>query len=295
MAIEAYEKALIQLKEINKQSLSVEIQLKLANLCRLIKKIDTAFGYYKMVLAKHPNNLVALWNISGLYFEQKMFIPAKNCLEKMTAHQPKFSKAKLMLAKVYYQIGEYQKSINEIKKYFEVNEDVSLTTGNEASLLLADNYIALKRFSDAITVLKSQLTDNNISGNVLLKIVICLIKDNKSEKAIELTDDHLIRIPVQERCGILYAIGQAYKDIGEIYKALSVWKTAFNINQKYMDLNDIFLHYRLLIDNTWLENYYTTNDSSFEKYSRKKLNILMEENLIEKQKTFWVFKSDNIC
>ncbi len=295
MAIESYEKSLVQVSETFRQGIGVEIQLKLANLCRIIKKIDSALGYYKMVLAKQPNNKNALWNIAGLYFEQKKFIPAKNCLEKITTLQPKFSKAKMLLAKVYYQLGAYQKSIMELKNFFEVNEEVSLTLGNETSILLADNYIALKRYSDAIATLKPQLNDNNIMGCVLLKIVTCLIKDNKFEEAIAMTDDHLPRIPVQERCGILYTTGQAYKETGEIYKALLVWKAAYNINPKYMDINDIFLLYSRLINNPWLESYYTANDFNFEKYVRKKLKILMENNLIEKQKVFWIFKNGNNC
>ncbi len=295
MAIESYEKSLVQVSETFRQSTGVEIQLKLANLCRNIKKFESAFGYYKMVLAKQPNNKDALWNIAGLYFEQKKYIPSKQCLEKIAALQPKFGKARLMLAKVYYQLGEYQKSLKELKKFFEVNEEVSLTLGSETSLLLADNYIAVKRYSDAVMSLKPQLRDNNVSGIVLLKIVTCLIKDNKSEEAIALTDDYLLRMPAQERCGILYAIGLAYRDTGEIYKALLVWKAAYEINPKYLDINDIFTHYSKLINNPWLENYYTTNDVIFEKYTRKKLNILMQENLIEKQKEFWIFKNGNGC
>ncbi len=295
MAIESYEKSLVQVGKTSAQSRGVEIQLKLANLFRIIKKFDSAFGYYKMVLTKQSNNKDALWNIAGLYFEQKKYVPAKQCLEKITVLQPKFGKAKLLLAKIYFQLGEYQKSIVELKKFFAVNDEVSLTVGSETSLLLADNYIASKRYGDAIKTLKPLLNDKNASGTILLKVVTCLIKDNKSEEAIALTEDYLLRIPVLERCGILYTIGSAYKDIGEIYKAILVWKAAYSLNPNYLDLNNIFSRYSKLVNNPWLESYFTSNDFTFEKYVRRKLEIFMQDNLIEKQQIFWIFKNGNNC
>jgi tetratricopeptide (TPR) repeat protein len=291
-AIANYEKALVQIEEWEKQGLRVEIFLKLGTLYSEQKKLEQAIGYYRMILQKLPSHKEAIWRITEIYFEAKKFSQARTNLEKLVSLDPSLAKAHLLLSKVYHIMGDFQKSILQLEKFFDFTETVSLAVNKEISLLLADNYLALKKYKEAFNALKPLLSEKDLSGTVLLKCASALLKSGEFYQALNLTDDFLYRIPVEQRSGVLYNIGHICKTEGEIFRALETWKTASSINPKYLDLAEILENYRVLIENPWLENIFTSEEEIFEKYVRKKFNLTLDKDVVEKRNEFWLFKRE---
>ncbi len=295
-SIENYEKALVDLENHNREDMRAEILLKLGELSNIIKKPEQALGYFELVLRDHPRNTKALWSISQINYEMKKYMKAKDSLENFILQKPKFLDSRYLLAKVYNKLAEYQKSVIQLDKWFELKKEMEIPIAlyNESLMLLADNYLALKRYADSIKVLKPLLNDDNLRPKVLLKVVTCLIKNSDYRQAIQIGSDYLLKIPRDDRCGILYEIGTAYLLSGEIYQALEAWQSAYELNPSYQDLDSILLRYDVLKKNPSLQYVYNTNEVEFEDYILKKYKQ-KDDSIIEKQKEFWILKDQNQC
>ncbi len=294
-ALESYEKALACIQNDTLKQLEPEILLRLGFLYQKINKFDESIGYYKTLLKINPNNSIALWNLAEMYYNQNKIPPAKNYVDKLISVKSNHEKAYLLSAKIYNHLGQYEQSIKHIESFYKLNDEQSLMLNNETLILLADNYMALKRYNDVFNTLKPLLNEKQINGVNFLKIILSLIYSGSFKKAVKLMSDYLMKIPVTERCSILYQAGNAYLAMDEIYSALDSWKSCYDINPKYLDLAVLLKKYDALRKNPWLENIFSSKDEVFEASVIKKFRVYSSESTLERQKDFFIFKQEQIC
>lgn len=142
-AIESYEKSLVELKNNFSPALKVEILLKLGNLYRSANRFNEALGYYKMVLDDSRKNPAALWNIAEILFDSKKYEASKFYLERFESVNPENNKTPMLLSKVYYNLGDYHKSIEQIGRINNASKFYSIIQMNEINLMLLLAYVTL--------------------------------------------------------------------------------------------------------------------------------------------------------
>jgi len=294
-SIENYEKSLVELKKDSNIYIKTGVMLKLGELYRQIGKKDEALGYYKMVLSDNPKSSIALWNVSAILYENERYNQCRDYLIRFNLIKPNDYKALLRLSKVYYFIGDYQNSINLIQKITSAGQYNSITQINETMILLAYNYFNLKRYTETINVLKPFLKERIVSGDVFNKIIISMIKLNQGDRAVDMIDDNLLRLAPNERCKILYEIGNVFYAERDIINALTIWDAAYQINPRYLDLGNIMKKYDLLYKNEYLKAYFINDDEMFKNYVLKKLNVLSEKSIIETNEDYMIIHENNSC
>ena len=114
------------------------------------------------------------------------------------------------------------------------------------------------------------------------------------EQALFYSENYIVKSTVNDKCFISYEMGNAYFKRGDIYKALSYWKYASNLNPQYRDIEKILEKYVLIIENPILENLYTSNKDMSLSFILKKFNS-MEKNIMEVQIDFTILKDNEIC
>jgi len=295
-AIENYEKALAIEENEKTSSLKPELLARLGHLYQQIKKYEEAIGYYRLILKINPRNLNALWNLAEIYYDTKKYNQAKEFIEKYIFIKQNNPGAYYLLSRINFALEDYQNSIKNIEKFFDLSENISPALNKEALLLLSDDYIALHKYTDAYNILKGFLSDKeHIQSDIIKKMLVCLINMNSFSTAIQLVNDYLLKVPPSERCSILYEAGKAYLEVGEVYKALEVWDSAYQIDPKYLDLAEIRRKYDVLKQNLWLENIFSNNIETFEDFCLRKLKLQSINNIMERQKDFYIFLDNLIC
>lgn len=274
----------------------IEVLVKLGELSRLIKKPEDALAYFRLVMKDSPHNASALWNTAEIYIENKKDLKAKDFLEAYVQIKPKQADARFVLAQLYNRLSDYQKSILQINNWFVMisKTNIDQEKHKDGLILLADNHYNLKHYSDTINVLKPLLNEESHRNKVLYKIVIALIRNNESKRAIQITEDFIMKIPREERYGILYEIGHAYFAEGEIYKALDEWQSVYEINPSYRDISDILKQYDVLRKKPELKNIFTKDYKVLAEFTLNKFK-LKSENIVIQDKEFWVYRDGSSC
>ncbi len=238
-AIEKYEKALVDIQKYSKSALKLEILIKLGSLYKKMEDLETASGYFKMILAEFPNNPSALLNLGKIYYERKDYLKAKNYLEKFITLKHDKPEAYLILSKCFYNLENYQKAFDYLSLWLEKSDNISNDLYNENLIFLSDIYFNLKKFQEAINILKPLLEDEKFVKETLLRIVKIYIKMNDFDKATNLANDYLIKIPKDDKIPILYELANAYVGKNEIYSAIEIWKGIKSLSPKFRDVIEI--------------------------------------------------------
>ncbi|MGC8764426.1 MAG: tetratricopeptide repeat protein [Brevinematia bacterium] len=295
-AIEYYEKSLVELQKYPKSALKAEIMLRLGDLYLAIEEKNVAIGCFKMVLEEFPNNLYSLWQLGKVYFKENNFLKAREYLERLVSIKPIYPEAYLLLAKSYYNLQNYQNALNYLNLWFEKGSDrsASVEEYNKSLIFLSDIYVALKRYNEAISVLKPLLEDERSTGEALIRLIQIYIRMGDFSKAIQLGDDFLLKIPKEDKAGVFYELANAYAGGGEIYKAIDMWHSVNNVRPGYRDVVQILEKYKVLVENRFLENYFTNDEATFSNLILRKFNI-KEFNIFYRDKTFWIIKDDPDC
>jgi tetratricopeptide (TPR) repeat protein len=98
-------------------------------------------------LEAQPNNSDTLWFLANFYVWHKKYSDAKVQLEKLTEIRPDARSVKLLLAKVFYMLGQHYR-VEELLMTPGI-----LTEKDEANYFLGDSLLLLNKFDQAITYL----------------------------------------------------------------------------------------------------------------------------------------------
>jgi len=151
-----------------------------------------ALKFYQRALTRSPDNYGIYYNIGLCYFDLGNYRQALPYFAKITRKDSQNSRAWLMLAKTYHNLGEYKKAYTAIKKH--------LTLVGDGATSEAYQYLGM---------IKNQLYD--VSGAArAFKRALLLAKDEK-EKAVN-----------------YYNLGKCYEAIGDLEQAEKYLSAALN-------------------------------------------------------------------
>jgi tetratricopeptide (TPR) repeat protein len=292
-AIAYYEKASVAMAENESSALRNQVLLKIADLFKKKRNLKEAMGYYAMILDKDPHNMRALYPLSEILFEQGNFKKAKQYLDTIVKLKPDNLKARFLLAKVSVKVNLLQDAAAQLKSVVQSAKPAEEELKNSAVLFLADIYLSMKNFREAIQLLKPLLDNKQYFEDVLIKIVDSLIKINELKQAIELANRNSGRINKLKEAQIYYLIATAYFKDGEVYKAVKNWEISFKSNPSFRDNKDIVQKYAPIINNPKMEMYFTNNLTFFENLCLEMLKNSYVKQIIKKE-SFWILEtSDN--
>jgi tetratricopeptide (TPR) repeat protein len=289
-AIESYEKSLVLLAQENKGALRLEIYNKLGDLYAKIHDNESAIGYFNLVLQENSRNLKALYLSAKLLFELKRYQKAQERLETYVNFKPKEVAPLMLLARIYYETKEHQKSSALLDRLLLSGEDALIAANEDAILLLAKNHFALKNYDKAVPYLKNLLNKRQMIDETIPLLILSLIHDKKINEAQLICRDNIVLIPMDKRSEALYQTARALFEEHEIYEAARTWKQVFEINSKYLDVKDIMARFQIFLDNPILENYFTTDEALFIDFISKRFSLIAE-NFVFKEKDFWIVKT----
>lgn len=119
-----------------------------------IRKFDDAVEAFKASLENNPDFDLAYNGLGGIYFAQGKYDLAVEAFKKFEEKTPKDKlkkKAKQYIARSYTKLGEKAKGNNNYKKAVEyLTEAVSNANYDAAYLLLAESYVELAKYNEAL-------------------------------------------------------------------------------------------------------------------------------------------------
>ncbi|MCM8832932.1 MAG: tetratricopeptide repeat protein, partial [Candidatus Omnitrophica bacterium] len=184
-----------------------------------LKKTDLAIEFYNKILELDPYNPYALCSLATIYYnERKKDISEilnilKTCIEK----NPLYRQAYVALGRIFYENGNYQKSIDFLKIAISLdpNDDFSHLLLGISYFYIGNKELAEKHLNIAYNLNPLNLENiQNLAffyktiGNYRKAIILY-------QKVLDLKPDSL---------EILNDLGLCYAMIGEKEKAKSIWK-----------------------------------------------------------------------
>jgi tetratricopeptide (TPR) repeat protein len=139
----------IMLKHIDKQQ---SRDYKTALKYKKEKKYSESIEVYTKILAKDPNNLVYLEELSHLYLEKDMLVNALDNLNKIRMIQPLNGVNLNNIGICLYRMGKYEDAIDMFKQILRIKNDIPDVYNN-----ISNCYVGLKRYGLAESVLKISL------------------------------------------------------------------------------------------------------------------------------------------
>ncbi|OHD56037.1 MAG: hypothetical protein A2Y33_11330 [Spirochaetes bacterium GWF1_51_8] len=276
-AIEYYEKLIVLKTNENKYSFKSDVHLKLGELYEYLKDKDTALGYYKMVLDKYKSNPTALIHAAGILFEREQFVKAKILLENYLKVVPADNKARFVLAKIYYKELSYFKAAYLIKYILKSKNDSLVFFGFEIYELLSKIYQLTKEHAKILGLMESFIIKKQHLEKAMPITILALLALGQKKQASDVLNDCLPYFPISTRSEVLYEIGIKFYNAGEYYQAFNLWKLAHKMEPSDGKLTKILEKHRLLIDNPFLENIFTSDSDNFINYIIKVFHVSSKE------------------
>ena len=181
-------------------------------------RIDDAVAAFRKALALEPGNLVANFNLAGIYMQANAFSEAVPLLERVVKARPQEGEPAYMLALAYAASGQPGPSralLLKLPQAARDTEQVLLLLGSN-STALGDQYDALKYYERAVEL-------NPISSGALANLGSLLLKQGKTDRAIELLDKAFKLEKTNYLAGITLAT--AYRESGKPEQTRSVLST----------------------------------------------------------------------
>lgn len=151
-----------------------------ANCCDSAGDKKVALGLYKKVLEKNPQSLMALLNISSIYYEFKKYDKAyKFASDAIAIKKDNFS-AMLILGNVYYAKGNYQDALAYYEAMYKLNSNSYL-----AILNIANTSYSMGDFIRAIEFGSKAIKKRPHSSDAYVIVGNSYIELSKPENAVK--------------------------------------------------------------------------------------------------------------
>ena len=213
-----------------------------------LNNLQEAIGYYERAAMGYPNTKtapVALNAVAYTQIQQGRPEDAIKFFELLAARYPGSTYTQglgLTVAEVYYELGEYQRAINEIERRLP---DLQGTAVDRAQLLLADSYNQ-QRDSDQAIIYYRRFTENNQNSPLYRNALYGLAWNYHREGAYQWAAENFgalandgIRDELTARA--LYYQAVNTKLNGQDYEAFELFKNASE-NHQGDDLADHMLY-----------------------------------------------------
>jgi tetratricopeptide (TPR) repeat protein len=291
-AIHYYEKASIAASMTAQVSIKTSINLKIAELYKIIGRYNESLGYYVLLLEKEPNNTKALMSASELLFEMKNFRKAKEYLDTLVKYKQDNLSARMLLARVNISLNIQRDAAAQLEAIVNNTRVDDKVKKAAAASMLADVYLNMKNLPKAVQVLKSLLDNPAFFEDAIIKLIDIYIKTGQLRDAIDFANRNMQKVKRAAQCTILYLIASAYLKSGEVVKAVNAWNSAYKINPNYKDLRDIVDRYGQVIGNPKMEALYSTQDPVFQQFANELLKLPYIKQ-ISKMSNYWAFEGED--
>lgn len=241
-ANEQYEEAYEEYKkEYAQNTEDLGLLERLGHIALILEKPEEAADYYNEIIKRNVTNVLAYEQLMTIYesrdkFKYYVYRGNKNSLEfKLDFAIHDFKKAlsyanddetqiimtRLTLANLYRQTGNIMKALDEynlIMEYDNLHEDIFLQ--------FADLYLQDEAYSSAIDVLQRAKTKGFDTLRINEALATIYLKSGNPQKAIEYTQDELLKIQCMLELG----------EVEEAYKKLNSIPDEFKKHPKYLTL-----------------------------------------------------------
>jgi tetratricopeptide (TPR) repeat protein len=287
-----YEKAAVSATVEGNDEMKPALFLKVANLYKKKHKNEEAIGYYMMVLDKAPQNPKALLDVAEILVETNKTKRAQGFLETLLKIAPNNLKGRYLMAQVGFNNQDYNlctEHLNFLLSHIPANDPLY----PKASLLLADSYLHIKRYEEALPVLEPLIGVPEVSDEAVIKVVETYLAMNQLDKAVNIMNDSIMTISEDHKVELYYLIASGHYKAGDINNALKNWKGAIAIDPGYKDLKGIADQFKLHFENPKLENIFTLDHNVFEEFIYRALKLKNVDQTVKKR-SYSVFKTHDV-
>jgi tetratricopeptide (TPR) repeat protein len=162
----------------------------LANMYQGFEMENYAFQYYTKAMVAAPKDNRILYNFSNYLKQKKATTLARHYLEKIIAEQPQHTHARWGIAKLYSDIGEYEKAMESINIAFRNEKtliDLSYNYwGRDARTIRGLLYHKLGESEKGILDLKESLKTSPTNSYAMKNLGIIYLDQKKYNEACEL-------------------------------------------------------------------------------------------------------------
>ncbi|MBZ0294059.1 MAG: tetratricopeptide repeat protein, partial [Anaerolineae bacterium] len=132
-----------------------------------------ALAFYKSLVEKDSDDLVAAYRLSLLYFKDQKYKNAENILDDILEENPGMEEARILLANLYFDKGLYKEAISQLD-HIARGSMVEL----EAAFLAAKCQFKLNRFRDAVIGFKTLSASRDLKPDELIMYATALKETN---------------------------------------------------------------------------------------------------------------------
>ena len=212
-----------------------------------LNNLPQAVGYFERAAMGYPDTEIApiaLYAVASTQIQQGQPEDAVRFFELLAARYPGSSYTQslgLTLAEVYYELGEYQRAVNEIERRLP---DLQGQTVDRANLLLAESYNQLRDSNNAIVYYR-RFTENNPNSPYFRNALYGLAWNYHRQGAYQWAAEHFQQVANMGVDDDLTARAAYYEAVnmklnGQEYESLDLFKAA---KEKYgrSELGDYIL------------------------------------------------------
>ncbi|MEM8485497.1 MAG: tetratricopeptide repeat protein [Bacteroidota bacterium] len=198
-----------------------------------LNNLAEAVGYFERAAIEYPETTtapIALYAVAATQVRQENPEAAVRFFELLSARYPQSPYTQnlgLTLAEVYYELGDYRRSIDEVKRRLP---NLSGPALDRANFLLAESHNQLRE-SDQAIVYYRRFTENNADSPFYRNALYGLAWNYHSEGAYQWAAEHFGQVLQQRQKDELAANAAYYRAVntklaGQPFEALNMYKDA---------------------------------------------------------------------
>lgn len=163
---------------------------RLASIYASLEMESFAFNYYHKAIKNAPDDLRILYNFASLLQQRKSNDLARFYLEKIIGRKPNHAHARWALARLYSDLGEYQKAMENVTEAFKSEKAIIERTaaygGRDLRTTRGLIYHKLGESDKGIADLKEALEMDKNNSYAMKNLGIIYLDQHKYKKACEL-------------------------------------------------------------------------------------------------------------
>jgi tetratricopeptide (TPR) repeat protein len=171
----------------NRKKFESQLYDMFANLYSSLEMENYAYQYFYKAMAAAPKDYRVLYNFASFLQQKKSFDLARYYLEKIVAEQPQHAHARWGLARLYSDIGEYEKAMENINVAFTkekvIIERTSSYGGRDLKTTRGLLYHKLGKSKKGIQDLKEALEMDNTNSYAMKNLGIIYLDQKKYNEA----------------------------------------------------------------------------------------------------------------
>jgi len=201
-----------------------------------------AMEFFKSVLERESNNVIALYMIGAMHSEDGLYEDALDYLNKAIDSNDKFAQSYQARSIIYYKLGYYKLAFEDAEKALRIDPQLEETLKNYETLriLAEDNYLQKKKTTSSTTISVLNIVDLIDQSNHA-------ITEKQKEHSIRSFQNFLIHGDKRQYHLALFSIGVLYHKINRNQDAEAYFRQALLVKHDFFICH---LNLGLLLEHT---------------------------------------------